>query len=117
MLVPSFTLARQSQITRRVIELWPAYHGTNAVIAQVVSATKTTGECMLVDGHESLKIADDVSFETAAPLACEGCTVWRGVLQTELQKGETLAIIGAGGGLGHLGCQVCKGDGTHGLGY
>ncbi len=45
-------------------------------------------EYMIVDGRESSKIPDDVSFETAAPLACAGCTVWRGVLQTELKKGE-----------------------------
>ena len=65
-------------------------------------------EYMIVDGRESSKIPDDVSFETAAPLACAGCTVWRGVLQTELQKGETVSIIGAGGGLGHLGCHFAK---------
>lgn len=65
-------------------------------------------EYMIVDGRESSIIPDEVSFETAAPLACAGCTVWRGILQTELKKGETVAIIGAGGGLGHLGCQFAK---------
>lgn len=65
-------------------------------------------EYMIVDGRESSRIPDKVSFETAAPLACAGCTVWRGVLQTELKKGETIGIIGAGGGLGHLGCQFAK---------
>ncbi len=65
-------------------------------------------EYMIVDGRESSKIPDEVSFETAAPLACAGCTIWRGILQTELKKGETVAIVGAGGGLGHLGCQFAK---------
>ena len=65
-------------------------------------------EYMVVDGRESSKIPDDVSFEMAAPLACAGCTIWRGVLQTELTEGETIAIVGAGGGLGHLGCQFAK---------
>ena len=65
-------------------------------------------EYMIVDGRESSKIPDSVSFETAAPLACAGCTSWRGVLQTELKKGETIAIVGAGGGLGHLGCQFAR---------
>ena len=65
-------------------------------------------EYMIVDGRESSKIPDSVSFEMAAPLACAGCTIWRGVLQTELKKGETIAIVGAGGGLGHLGCQFAK---------
>lgn len=65
-------------------------------------------EYMIVDGRESSRIPDNVSFETAAPLACAGCTIWRGILQTELKKGETVAIVGAGGGLGHLGCQFAK---------
>lgn len=65
-------------------------------------------EYMIVDARESPRIPDEVPFETAAPLACAGCTVWRGILQTELKKGETVAIVGAGGGLGHLGCQFAK---------
>ena len=65
-------------------------------------------EYMIADGRESSKIPDAVSFGTAAPLACAGVTVWRGVLQTGLKAGETIAFVGAGGGLGHLGCQFAK---------
>ena len=65
-------------------------------------------EYMVVDSRESSRIPEKVSFETAAPLACAGCTVWRGVLQAELKHKETIAIVGAGGGLGHLGCQFAK---------
>ena len=65
-------------------------------------------EYMIVDGRESCVIPDKVSFETAAPLACAGCTVFRGILQTNLKKGETVVLVGAGGGLGHLGCQFAK---------
>ncbi len=49
-----------------------------------------------------------MSFETAAPLAYAGVTVWRGVLQVDLKAGETVALVGAGGGLGHLGCQFAR---------
>lgn len=62
-------------------------------------------EYVVVDGRESCVIPDKVSFETAAPLACAGCTVFRGMLQTGLEKGGIVALTGAGGGLGHLGCQ------------
>ena len=65
-------------------------------------------EYIVVDGRESCVIPDNVSFETAAPLACAGCTIFRGLLQTELKRGETVALVGAGGGLGHLGCQFAK---------
>jgi D-arabinose 1-dehydrogenase-like Zn-dependent alcohol dehydrogenase len=56
----------------------------------------------------SAKLPDAVSFETAAPLACAGITIWRAVLQAELQPGQWLAIVGSGGGLGHLGVQFAK---------
>ena len=49
-------------------------------------------------------------------LACAGCTIFRGILQTELKSGETLALVGAGGGLGHLGCQFAKAMGLEVVG-
>jgi propanol-preferring alcohol dehydrogenase len=65
-------------------------------------------EYVLVDSRSSAKLPDSVNFETAAPLACAGCTVWRGVLQTGLKAGEWIAFVGSGGGLGHLGIQFAK---------
>ena len=65
-------------------------------------------EYVVVDGRESCIIPDKVSFETAAPLSCAGCTIFRALLQTGLKKGETVGLMGAGGGLGHLGCQFAK---------
>ena len=65
-------------------------------------------EGMIADARESSKVPDKVSFETAATLACAGVTIWRGILQAELKAGETIALIGAGGGLGHLGCQFAR---------
>ncbi len=63
---------------------------------------------VLVDSRTACKIPDEVTFETAAPLACAGCTIWRGILQSELKAGEWLALVGSGGGLGHLGIQMAK---------
>ena len=65
-------------------------------------------EYMVVDGRESCLLPENVSFETAAPLACAGCTIFRAVLQTQLNAGETVGLVGAGGGLGHLGVQFAK---------
>jgi D-arabinose 1-dehydrogenase-like Zn-dependent alcohol dehydrogenase len=56
----------------------------------------------------SAKLPDAVSFETAAPLACAGITIWRAVLQAKLKPGQWLAMVGSGGGLGHLGIQFAK---------
>ena len=73
-------------------------------------------EYMIADARESTKVPDKVSFETAAPLACAGITIWRGVLQAELKAGETIALVGAGGGLGHLGCQFAHALGLQVIG-
>ncbi|KAK5166346.1 hypothetical protein LTR04_000740 [Oleoguttula sp. CCFEE 6159] len=69
-----------------------------------------------IDSRTAAKLPDSVSFETAAPLACAGCTVWRGVLQADLKAKEWLAIVGSGGGLGHLGIQFAKALGLQVIG-
>jgi len=61
-----------------------------------------------VDARSTTPLPDEVRFESAAPLACAGRTIWRGVLQTGLKKGEWVALVGSGGGLGHLGIQFAK---------
>lgn len=67
----------------------------------------------ITDARESTHLPDNVSFETAAPLACAGITVWRAVLQTELEpeSGKWIGIVGSGGGLGHIGIQFAKARG------
>lgn len=65
-------------------------------------------EYVRVDSRNATPLPDEVSLLSAAPLACAGRTVWRGVIQTGLKAGEWIAIVGAGGGLGHLGIQFAK---------
>lgn len=65
-------------------------------------------EYAVCDSRSTTALADEVSFLSAAPLACAGRTVWRGVEQAGLKDGEWLAIVGSGGGLGHLGVQFAK---------
>lgn len=59
-------------------------------------------EYLVVDGRESTKLPDTMSFTTAAPLACAGATSWRAILQCHLKPGDWIGIVGSGGGLGHL---------------
>ena len=61
-----------------------------------------------VDARSSTVLPDEVSFMSAAPLACAGRTVWRAVLETGLKAGEWVCFVGSGGGLGHLGIQFAK---------
>lgn len=65
-------------------------------------------EYVLVDSRTTTPLPDEVTFLSAAPLACAGRTVWRGLLQTELNEGQWVAIVGSGGGLGHIGIQFAK---------
>ncbi|KAK5191869.1 hypothetical protein LTR92_008450 [Exophiala xenobiotica] len=70
-------------------------------------------EYHVVDSRSSCHIPDKVSFTSAAPLACAGCTIYRSIIVSEVQKGEWLAIVGAGGGLGHLGIQFALAKGIN----
>lgn len=73
-------------------------------------------EYALCDARTTTKLPPAISFLSAAPLACAGRTVWRGVEQAGLAPGQWLAIVGAGGGLGHLGVQFAKKQGLRVVG-
>ncbi|KXJ96452.1 hypothetical protein Micbo1qcDRAFT_210721 [Microdochium bolleyi] len=71
-------------------------------------------EYVVVDARSTTHLPDAITFTSAAPLACAGRTVWRGVTTCGLTRGvagQWLAIVGAGGGLGHLGVQFARGMG------
>ncbi|KAF1937154.1 hypothetical protein EJ02DRAFT_426899 [Clathrospora elynae] len=53
-------------------------------------------------------IPDGVKSEVAAPLLCAGLSLAGAVskLSPELAPGDYVAIVGAGGGLGHIGVQI-----------
>jgi propanol-preferring alcohol dehydrogenase len=70
-------------------------------------------EFHVVDGRTSCKIPDGVPFTTAAPLACAGVTVYRAVKVAGVGEGGWLAIVGAGGGLGHFGVQFAQARGIN----
>ncbi|KAH8662605.1 chaperonin 10-like protein [Xylariales sp. PMI_506] len=61
-----------------------------------------------VDARFTTLLPDAVSFLSAAPLACAGRTAWSAVNRAGLRRGQWLAIVGAGGGLGHLAIQFAK---------
>lgn len=70
-----------------------------------------------VDARNAVRLPDNVTFATAAPLACAGCTIYRGVTAAAgLSAGEWLCLVGAGGGLGHLGVQFAKARGLRVVG-
>jgi propanol-preferring alcohol dehydrogenase len=58
-------------------------------------------------------IPDGLSSDQAAPMLCAGITVYTALRKTGAKSGEWVAIVGAGGGLGHLGVQL----GAKGIAY
>lgn len=53
-------------------------------------------------------IPDGLELVDAAPILCAGVTIYRALLEANLQPGQWIVIPGAGGGLGHLGVQYAR---------
>lgn len=51
------------------------------------------------------RIPKDIPLDAIAPVLCAGITVYKGLKESGARPGQTVAIVGAGGGLGSLACQ------------
>jgi len=54
------------------------------------------------------RLPKDVDLAKVAPVLCAGITVYKGLKESGIRPGQTVAIVGAGGGLGSLACQYAK---------
>ena len=54
------------------------------------------------------RIPKDVDLEAVAPILCAGITVYKGLKESGARPGQSVAIVGAGGGLGTFACQYAK---------
>lgn len=65
----------------------------------------------IVDSRQAVPLPPSMSPVEAAPLMCAGLTIWNALFRSGVNlwqdggKGKTIGILGAGGGLGHLGVQ------------
>jgi len=68
----------------------------------------TLQQYVVADAKFVTKIPEGVKSEIAAPLLCAGLSLAGAVskLTPEVNSGDFVAIIGAGGGLGHIGVQI-----------
>lgn len=60
--------------------------------------------CIAQAAHVA-RIPKDVSLEGVAPVLCAGITVYKGLRESQARPGQTVAIVGAGGGLGSMAVQ------------
>ncbi|KAJ5649962.1 uncharacterized protein N7484_003685 [Penicillium longicatenatum] len=54
------------------------------------------------------KLPKDIAMDAVAPILCAGITVYKGLKESGARPGQTVAIVGAGGGLGSLALQYAK---------
>lgn len=59
------------------------------------------------------RIPDGVDLAGVSPILCAGITVYKGLKESGVRPGQTVAIVGAGGGLGSLALQYAKAMGLH----
>jgi len=72
-------------------------------------STGGAAEYVVVPAGNLLPLPDHVLHETAAAASLAGLTAWRMLVhRAQLKPGETIAIVGAGGGVNHLAIQVAK---------
>lgn len=63
--------------------------------------------CIAKAAHVA-RIPQTVALDAVAPVLCAGITVYKGLKESGARPGQTVAIVGAGGGLGSLACQYAK---------
>lgn len=59
------------------------------------------------------RLHKDIPLDAVAPVLCAGITVYKGLKESNAKPGQTVAIVGAGGGLGSLAQQYAKAMGLH----
>jgi D-arabinose 1-dehydrogenase-like Zn-dependent alcohol dehydrogenase len=62
-------------------------------------------EYAVVDERQVALIPESLTAVETAPLMCAGVTIYAAIKRCGLKPGQRLGILGAGGGLGHLGVQ------------
>jgi len=63
--------------------------------------------CIAKAAHVA-RIPKNIALDAVAPVLCAGITVYKGLKESGARPGQTVAIVGAGGGLGSLACQYAK---------
>src|SRR5437762_2123743 len=63
--------------------------------------------CIAKAAHVA-RLHKDIPLDSIAPVLCAGITVYKGLKESSARPGQTVAIVGAGGGLGSLAQQYAK---------
>ncbi|KAF4466056.1 Alcohol dehydrogenase 1 [Fusarium albosuccineum] len=61
------------------------------------------------------RIPKECDLEAISPILCAGITVYKGLKESGIKAGQSVAIVGAGGGLGSIALQYAKAMGVHAI--
>jgi alcohol dehydrogenase, propanol-preferring len=67
---------------------------------------------LIASAHFAARLHKGTEFTHIAPILCAGVTTYKGLIETQAQPGEWVAISGIGG-LGYLAIQYAKAMGLH----
>ena len=76
---------------------------------QKVSGYYTPGtfqQYVLAPANYVTPIPESLASDAAAPMLCAGITVYSALRKSDTKSGDWVAVLGAGGGLGHLAVQI-----------
>jgi len=62
----------------------------------------------IAKGAHVARLPKEIPLDAVAPVLCAGITVYKGLKESQARPGQTVAIVGAGGGLGSLAQQYAK---------
>ncbi|KAB5513600.1 chaperonin 10-like protein [Coniochaeta sp. 2T2.1] len=65
-------------------------------------------EFAVVDWRQCAPVPEGMGMVEAATMMCAGITIYAAITKCGLERGQRVGIMGAGGGLGHLGLQFAS---------
>lgn len=83
-----------------------AFSVGDAILAPVVPGWGGFTEHTLVTAADAVLKPDEISFNAAATIPVAAAAAYDGTHQVELQAGQTMLIVGIGGGVGLLAAQI-----------
>ncbi|AXH96969.1 NADP-dependent oxidoreductase [Ornithinimicrobium avium] len=77
-----------------------------AVLGPVAPGEGGFADHALLRAKDAVAKPEDVSFEVAATVPVAGTAAYDLTHQVELEEGQTMLVLGAGGGVGHMACEI-----------
>lgn len=84
------------------------FEAGDRVAGQPASGHGAFAEYSVLDVSRAVHLPADVSFADAAVMPVAGATAYDGLHNHQIDAGQTLVIIGAGGGVGTLASQIAR---------